>query len=115
MNGKSKSREHHWWPVGLQKYWTDRNGDVSWIDPDGFKDKKRAKNRKIGYSSHGHTLFRGNVWETNFEHEFQSADDAVPKVVPALIALKPLGWTIKEFSFLMTLFFKREKEFARHV
>lgn len=35
MARESKSREHHWWPVGLQKYWMDKNGDVSWKA--GFK------------------------------------------------------------------------------
>ena len=65
----SNSREHHWWPVALQAYWTDSRGNVSWIDPGGKIQKKKAKNRKIAKKSHGHSLFRGSDWETNFEKE----------------------------------------------
>ncbi len=109
MGGNSKSREHHWWPVGLQKYWEDRNGDVSWIDPEGQIEKKRARNRKIARKPHGHTIFRGNVWETNFEGEFESADNGVPKIVDTLLSLKPLGRTPSEFFKLMLLVFKRDR------
>jgi hypothetical protein len=109
MAGGSKSREHHWWPVGLQKYWTDNHGDVWWIDPDGKTGKKRAKNRKIGYKSHGHTMFRGGVWETNFEDFFESVDDGVPKVIKRLQGLKPLGRNIVEFARMITLLAKRDR------
>lgn len=88
---RGNSREHHWWPVGLQTYWTDRNGDVSWIDPEGRIEKKKAKNRKIARKSHGHTIFRGNVWEMNFEHEFSSADDRVHDTIEAIAKLRPPG------------------------
>ena len=109
MAGKPKSREHHWWPVALQKYWADKNGDVSWIDPEGVIQKKRIRNRKIAYKSHGHTMFRGSVWETNFEVEFSRADDAVPKIVETLLDLKPLGRTPTEFFSLMRLILKRDR------
>ena len=101
MSSSSKSREHHWWPVGLQKYWMDRHGQVSWIDPDGKIDNKRVKNRKIAYKSHGHTMLRGTRGETNFEDEFSSADDKAPKVVETLLGLKPLGRTPAEFLGLL--------------
>jgi hypothetical protein len=109
MNGNSNSREHHWWPVALQAYWSDKNGDVSWIEPDGKIYKKRAKNRKIAKKSHGHTLFREGPWKTNFESDFQSADDAVPKVVDSLVGLKPLGRTPSEFFGMVRLLFKRDR------
>lgn len=104
----SKSREHHWWPVGLQKYWADKNGDISWISPQGTVEKKRFHNRKIARKAHGHTIFHGEVWETNFEDEFQSADDAAPEVVSALKLLKPFGLTLREFIQMVRLFFKRD-------
>ncbi|MDE0965552.1 MAG: hypothetical protein OSB73_20690, partial [Candidatus Latescibacteria bacterium] len=88
---KGKSRNHHWWPVGLQNYWSDENGDVSWIDPDGNTDKKKSVNRKIGFKIHGHTLFRGHVWgESNFENEFD-IDDKIHKIIANLKSLKPRG------------------------
>jgi hypothetical protein len=87
--------------VGLQKYWMDRHGDVSWINPDGETNKKRVRNRKVAYKSHGHTMHRGTRWETNFEDEFFSADDKASKVVEALRGLKPLGRTPAEFLGLL--------------
>jgi hypothetical protein len=91
MAAKNKSTNHHWWPVGLQRYWADDNGDVSWISPDGNTDKKRSAKRKIGFKRHGHTLFRGHIWgESNFEAEFD-IDDDVHRIIPHLQSLKPLG------------------------
>lgn len=110
MVNLQKSREHHWWPVALQKYWMDRNGDVSWATPDGSVSKKRARNRKIGKISHGHTFLRNSCWETNFEDEFQSVDGAIPAVITELQTLKPLGWHPKEFCHLVRLLFKTEKQ-----
>jgi hypothetical protein len=109
MSDNSNSREHHWWPVGLQTYWSDKNGDVSWIEPDGEIGKKRAKNRKIAKKAHGHTFFRGGPWKTNFEGDFQSADDAVPKVVDVLLKLNPLGRTPSELVGMLKLLFKRDR------
>lgn len=90
MGNEKESKEHHWWPVGLQSYWADENGDVSWIMPDGSTDKKRYRNRKIGQKLRGHTLLRGSVWKTNFEGEF-SIDSKVHETVEALTALSPDG------------------------
>lgn len=91
MAGGSRSRDHHWWPVGLQSYWSDENGDVSWVDPDGVPDKKKSANRKIGYKAHGHTLFHGGAWgQTNFENEFD-IDNEVHRIIGNLGSLKPFG------------------------
>ena len=98
----SRSREHHWWPVALQKCWADEHGDVWWIEPDGKIDKKRADNRKLARKAHGHTMFRGGRWEQNFEGEFSSADNGIPKVVETLRDLKPLGTTpAEDFGVLL--------------
>jgi hypothetical protein len=105
---KDKSKNHHWWPVGLQRYWADRNGDVAWIEPDGKSDKKRADSRKIGSMFHGHTAFKGSFWETNFESEFD-IDNEVHRVVDGLRALKPLGRTPSEFLTLLRFLFKRNR------
>lgn len=81
---------------------------MSWIEPSGKIHKKRAKNRKIGYKSHGHTMLRGSIWETNFENEFQSADDGVHEVVASLLNMKPLGKTPAEFFLMVKLRFKQD-------
>lgn len=106
---KGGSREHHWWPVGLQTYWADRSGDISWIDPAGKIEKKRVKNRKVAYKSHGHTVFKGDYWETNFESEFSGADNKIHDVITELSKLKPLGLSLADFANLMKLFFKRDR------
>lgn len=110
----NSSANHHWWPVALQSYWPDKNGDVSWIDPDGAINKKRSRNRKIGVKRHGHTLFRGQIggWgETNFEGEFD-IDDEVHNIIERLDALKPLGNTVPEFFSLLRLFLKKERSLS---
>lgn len=105
----TKSREHHWWPVVLQKYWTDKHEYLSWIEADGKIFKKKAKNRKIAYKSHGHTIFLGSDWESNFEPDFSAADDRVPMVIEDILKLRPLGKTPAEFLCLIRLIFKSDR------
>ncbi len=102
------SKNHHWWPVGLQSYWADRAGDVSWIEPNGKIGKKRSVNRKIGFKIHGHTIFHGAVWESNFEGEFD-IDNEVHKIIPALQEMKPFGRTPKEFFTLIKMLGKKNR------
>jgi hypothetical protein len=108
MASGKKSKNHHWWPVGLQSYWADRVGDVSWIEPDGKIENKRSVNRKVGFKIHGHTIFRGTVWESNFEDEFD-IDNEVHKIIPALHRMKPFGRTPKEFFALIKMLGKKDK------
>ena len=106
-NGK-KSKKHHWWPVGLQSYWADRVGDISWIKPDGNIEKKRSVNRNIGFKIHGHTILRGTVWESNFEDEFD-IDNEVHTIIPALQGMKPFGKTPREFFTLIKMLGKKDR------
>lgn len=108
MASGKKSKKHHWWPVGLQSYWADRAGDVSWIEPDGRIEKKRSVNRKIGFKLHGHTIFRSTVWESNFEYEFD-IDNEVHKIIPGLQGMKPFGRTPKEFFVLIKMLGKKDR------
>ncbi|WP_147238832.1 hypothetical protein [Rhodosalinus halophilus] len=107
-SGKKSNRNHHWWPVGLQSYWSDRAGDVSWIEPDGKIEKKRSTRRKIGLKIHGHTIFRGSIWEDNFEDEFE-IDSDVHEIISALYGLKPFGGTPAEFVSLIWLLRKKDR------
>lgn len=90
MKRGKDSKEHHWWPVGLQSYWADENGDVSCIMPNGLIEKKRFRNRKIGQTLRGHLLLRGSAWKTNFEGEF-TIDNKVHDIAGALAQLAPDG------------------------
>ncbi|RVC47461.1 MAG: hypothetical protein E5V60_01175 [Mesorhizobium sp.] len=106
MSGTDKSKNHHWWPVGLQSYWTDKVGDVSWIEPSGKKGRKRAANRQIGFKIHGHTLFKGTSWEHRFEREFD-IDNEIHDIVIALRKLKPLGYSLIDYVQLVKLKLKK--------
>lgn len=108
MSASNQSKNHHWWPVGLQSYWTDRTGNVSWIEPSGKISKKKADNRKIGFKIHGHTISRGSGLESNFESEFD-IDDEVHRIIGALNELKPFGRKPSEFFALMKLVFKKDR------
>ena len=108
VRGNKSKRNHHWWPVGLQRYWADRTGDVSWIEPNGKIEKKRAVNRKIGFKIHGHTIFRGTDWESNFEDEFD-IDNEVHKIISVLQRMKPFGRTPKEFFALIRMLGKKDR------
>ena len=108
MASRKISKNHHWWPVGLQSYWADRAGDVSWIEPDGKIEKKRSVNRKIGFKIHGHTIFRSTVWESNFEDEFD-IDNEVHEIISALQGMRPFGRTLKEFFTLIKMLGKKNR------
>lgn len=105
---RNKSTNHHWWPVGLQKYWTDQNGDLSWIDPDGILDKKKAEKRKIGYKRHGHTIFRDSVWESNFESDFD-VDNEVHRILDGIYDLKPFGRIPSKLFAMFSLIRRRDR------
>ncbi|TPJ33704.1 hypothetical protein [Mesorhizobium sp. B2-8-3] len=108
MSSADTSKNHHWWPVGLQSYWTDKAGDVSWIEPSGTVDRKRAANRKIGYKIHGHTLFKVGEWEHKFEDEFD-VDNEVHNTILAFRKLKPLGYSPSDWLKIAQLLFKKDR------
>ncbi|MCW1950796.1 MAG: hypothetical protein KIH44_005455 [Octadecabacter sp.] len=106
-----KSREHHWWPVGLQHYWTAKDETVGILRPNGTIERKKAKNRKIGKTAHGHTLLRNSgPWETNFEDRFQEVDDSVRRVIELASIEDTIGPLWPHFGKLVKLFGKRERE-----
>ncbi|WP_156386051.1 hypothetical protein [Devosia sp. Root685] len=110
MAKKQNSREHHWWPVGLQKHWTDRTGNISWVNPSGMVTKKKSENRKVAKKAHGHTVLLNGPWTTNFEDDFESADNSVHQVITSLDLMPARGSrSIKEFISLMGLLRKRDR------
>ncbi len=102
MSKSKQSENHHWWPVTLQHYWADKNGNVSWIDPLGKTYQKKAKNRKIGYKIHGHTMFRNSPFETNFENYFY-IDGKAHSIIKSLKELTEPHRTIYEFLKFLKL------------
>lgn len=106
--GNDPSRDHHWWPVGLQSYWADESGYVSWVEPDGKIVRKKSANRKVGRKAHGHTLFKGTNWEFNFEKEF-GIDDRVHEIVSTLNSFVPFGRKPSEWLYIIGLMFKRDR------
>ena len=108
MPGGKRSKNHHWWPVAVQSYWANNAGYVSWIEPSGIISEKRASNRRIGFKIHGHTIFRGSPWESNFESEFD-IDNEVHAIIASLNKLKPYGQTLSDFISLMKILFKKDR------
>lgn len=108
MASGKKSKKHHWWPICLQKYWTDKDGDAWWIKPDEKIDHKKPKNEKIDFKIHGHTMHHGTVWETNFEHEFD-IDNDVHNIIRALTDLKPLEATPRDLFRMIGLLGKKDR------
>lgn len=92
----------------MQQYWADRREYLSWIEPDGIIQKKKPANRKIGYKRHGHTIFKGSVWESNFENEFD-IDSEVHKIVAGIRDLRPFGRAPSEFFALLQLLQKKDR------
>ena len=57
---------------------------------------------------HGHTIFKGSVWESNFENEFD-VDSEVHNIVTGIQDLKPFGRTPSEFFSLFKLLLKKDR------
>ena len=85
-----------------------KRGYVSWIEPSGKISRKQETNRKIGYKIHGHTIFRGRNWESNFENEF-AIDNEVHVIVDTLKGLRPYGRTPSELIALMKLLLRKDR------
>lgn len=89
MRPSDNSKSHHWFPVALQKYWQDADGNISYIKPNGTIIKKKVANRKVGTKRHGHTLLKGTEWEENFESEFD-IDNKIHTLIEYIEKLHPL-------------------------
>jgi hypothetical protein len=63
---------------------------VWWITPNGETKRDRRHRGDVGVIVDGHTLFRGDVWQHNFEGQF-SIDTKVHNIIEALIELVPDG------------------------
>lgn len=109
MSKKQNSKNHHWWPVALQKEWQDKNGKVSWITPEGKVESKMVHNRNVGKKRYGHTSLRNTDFEYNFEPLFDDVDNSIPETVCALKKIQPLGKNPTEVSQILSLLFKKNR------
>jgi hypothetical protein len=80
--GKLKER-HHWWPVCLSARWRGVDGFINVIGADGREFKARPA--KVGVIGNGHIIKLGkgrpSPWDVSFEHVFDAADSALPRLV----------------------------------
>lgn len=87
--GKLKER-HHWWPECLSERWCEADGRINVIRSEG--DPFRTKPRNAGVIGNGHIIKLGrgkpSPWDESFEHVFDAADSAFPRVVTWLEGLK---------------------------
>ena len=84
------SRNHHWWPRCLSKFWKGEDGEVRCIKPDG--KIKTSKKRIKGFGSylnwHKKTDQISDWWpKEKIEYLFQKADDDFPDVIEQLETL----------------------------
>jgi len=86
--GKLKER-HHWWPECLSEHWCEADGQINVIRSIG--DPFRTKPVNAGVIGNGHIIKLGggkpSPWDESFEHVFDQADSAFPKVVTWLEGL----------------------------
>lgn len=88
----TQSKNHHWWPRCLSEWWTDSEGRITRVTPDGKTLRLTPKN--LAVIGHGHTIKLGRrpgettVWDYNFENEFQRADGNFPQAIEWLEGLR---------------------------
>lgn len=85
-----KSERHHWWPLCVSSHWTDSDGTVGWIKPDGSYIRVQPKNLAVIGNGHHIKLRRGEPtpWDSSFEKEFELADNSFSSVITWLSSLR---------------------------
>lgn len=97
----------------MQKHWTDQNGNISWVNPTGTVTKKKAENRKVAKKAHGHTVLLNGPWTTNFEDDFDAADNSIHHVLAKLDVMPARGGkNFADFISLMSLLRKRDRSLS---
>lgn len=87
-----KSEDHHWWPQGLARHWTDENGVVHQVLWDG-KVIPQTNTRNFGFTRNAHHIrlahARGETspWDESIEKQFSEADGAFPSLARQLDGL----------------------------
>ena len=87
--GVSKSKRHHWWPKRIHaRYWTNSEGKVCRVGPDGKADARNPNKKRTGQKLRGHKILPGKVWATNFEDEFQ-IDNYMHEIISRIRKMVP--------------------------
>src|SRR5260370_1394090 len=87
---KLKSAQHHWWPECVSSHWVNADGKVGWLQPNG--NVRFVPPHRLGRIGNAHLLKLGapgeiTAWDTDFEHQFDKADNEFPSVISWLSAL----------------------------
>lgn len=71
-------RTHHWWPEAVSQYWTNADGGIHWLRPDGTVEPLLPPSIGVIGNAHAVKLSRdpaqATPWDTSFEEEFDRAD-----------------------------------------
>ena len=99
---KIKSARHHWWPQGVSKHWAAVDGTTGWIKPDGSCIRVPPKQLGVIGNAHqiklGRTPGESTAWDTNFESEFEVADNQFPNVIAWLQSLERVALPIRSLT-----------------
>lgn len=81
-------QKHHWFPKALAKAWADSDGLVWRTNSKGHS--KRWHPSAIGYAPNSHNILSegGSPWDSTFEPDFDVADNAFPKIIRWLDAIR---------------------------
>ena len=88
-----KSERHHCWPVCVSELWSDEQGGIHRLSPDGTI--RRAAPRNFGVIGNGHTVKLSHdpsettPFDECFESEFQDADSNFRSVIEFLYQICP--------------------------
>jgi len=77
-----RGERHHWWPKVLSKHWAASNGSVHRLSHDGIVNACPPSSfAKIRDDNNILLDDKPTVWDSSFEHNFDSADGKVTPVI----------------------------------
>lgn len=81
-------QKHHWFPKALAKGWADPKGRIWRTNSRGHSRRRHPS--AMGYVPDNHNLLSegGSPWDSTFEPDFDTADNAFPAVVRWLESIK---------------------------
>lgn len=84
----NSSSIHHWWPLGLQKYWTDREGEFNVIYSDKSEDRIKPKKRsKFGSNRQSHTMNKDIPGaRAGFEGAYKDVDNSASEIIDQILS-----------------------------
>ena len=84
------SKNHHWWPRCVSKYWRDNEENVNGVNSDDTPIRPSKRRKKIGSDEHWLTVFEkgSEFWpEEKIEFLFDQSDNDFPRILSELESL----------------------------